>query len=1146
MSESALRKSPSPGPDPERQQQEASNPTRSVWVSASAGSGKTTVLTKRVTRLLLDGVPPERILCLTFTRAAAAEMSMRVMAQLSLWATCSDEELDSDIDKLQNELPSSKQKTEARKLFASVLSCPGGMRIRTIHAFAQEILRRFPIEAGLPPHFAVIEENDAKQMQEDVLMELLRESTDTKGGLSQALNLLVCDLSEKGFRDAMRGALHDRARLDTSTKNADGFKNLIMQMREALELVLDETSKNILRKTVDFAILPQDEIRLAARQLAEGSKSFVESSIIIAGWLDLPPEERAIEFDQYAGCFLTKDGVPLKKLTNKDLAAKYPELDDILRREAERLQNMLEKLETALIAELTEAVLTVGSELNRRYGERKLLQAALDYDDLIINTDRLLRRPGIAPWVLYKLDGGLDHILVDEAQDTSRAQWSIIQTLTDEFFAGKSARDGINRTLFVVGDEKQSIFSFQNADPEAFADMRRVFDERIAAADKKLLPVSLHVSFRSAPAILKAVDTVFANMLARAGVSMEPVEHFPAPLRREDVPKIGCVEVWPLLPMPEKEKASDGIWILPLDYEAERDPQAELAARIADKISGWLKQKEKLSGTDQVISPGDIMILLRKRGRFADLMVRALKQRNVPVTGVDRMHLIKQLPVMDLLALMQFALLPEDDLNLASVLRGPILNLTEDQLMKLAIGRKGSLWHSLVDQASVKDFAAAHNYLAHLLSIADFTTPFAMLAHILNETCPGSTISGRRAIWSRLGPDALDPIEELLNAAQNFSRRHAPSLQAFIHWLTIGDSEIKRELDRGGGQVRIMTAHASKGLEAPIVFLPDTANVPRSQDIPKLQWNEEGIPFYLARKPGGGEPARLWQDARQKQLDEYRRLFYVALTRAASRLYICGWEVKKDADAETCWHNLAANALQALHEPAAAENLTPEPLVAFADPELQMAKVKNMPAKVSSQKIPMPDWARQPAPAEKTAPRTVAPSHAIAPATATPDSAFTRGRIIHRLLQSLPDAAVSERSTLAQRFLANPRHRLTTAQQNEIRNEVMKLLQSPEYAPLFGPNSRAEVPLVGTVKTLIISGQVDRLCLLDDAVWIVDFKTNRPPPTQAQDVPEAYRLQLASYRTLLQEIYPGKAIRCFLLWTYGPLLMELPVEMLAS
>ncbi|MFY9286874.1 MAG: 3'-5' exonuclease, partial [Alphaproteobacteria bacterium] len=701
-----------------------------------------------------------------------------------------------------------------------------------------------------------------------------------------------------------------------------------------------------------------------------------------------------------------------------------------------------------------------------------------------------------------------------------------------EFFAGSGIHSDENRTLFVVGDEKQSIFSFQRADPEAFAEMRSYFAKRIEDADKIYDEVPMRVSFRSAPAILKAVDAVFSGQ--HEGVSSEPMQHFAASPRPHQPEKMGRVEVWPLLQTPPKDKASED-WVLPLGYEPEHDPQAELAKQIATTIKNWLTVKEVLPGYDRPIGAGDIMILLRRRGRFADLMVRALKNQHIDVTGVDRMYLVKQLPVMDLLAMMQFVLLPEDDLNLATVLRGPLLNISEDQLMDLAIKREGSLWASLSENSA---FIKEYSYLLGWLDRVDFVSPFTFLSSLLSEACPASLVSGRHALWSRLGPDALDPIDELLNAVQDFSRRHSPSMQHFLQWLMATETEIKRELDRSGGQVRIMTVHASKGLEAPIVFLPDTSKVPRTQDVPKLLWDKNEIPFYLARQPKRGVIKPLWERARLKQMQEYRRLLYVALTRAANRLYVCGWETGNQSMSES-WYYQVHDGLKALHQPGFIDPQTPAEIV-IADPEIK-TQLRKEKAPLKAEPPSLPAWAKENAVEELPAPRTLAPSrHIQEMATATPDSRFVRGRIIHRLLQSLPDVVDAKRDEAASRFLLNPQHGLTPEQQKEIKDEVLRnLIRNPLYAPLFGAASRAEVPLVGLVHGRVVSGQVDRLCLKGDEIWIVDYKTNRPPPEKIEAVPEPYRLQMADYKGVLEAIYPGRTVRCFLLWTYAPKLMEL-------
>jgi len=1150
-------------------QQRASDPDQSVWVNASAGSGKTTILTNRVTRLLLSGVRPDKILCLTFTRAAAAEMALRVTKTLSHWAVCSDNDLNASLSDLQGRPPMPDEMTRARRLFAAALNCPGGMRIRTLHAFGQEILRRFPVEAGLPPHFAVIEETEAKNLQDDILTDLLRTLSmepvigdgvmDRAGAgertvntpspsmntlVSAPLTTLIATLGEHGFRNAVQHVLHERAHIQEAVTTAGGIDALVGNIRDQLGLTPTDTETEVIRAALAPPAFDEEAIRFAATLLLEGLVTAKKRGQEILGWLSLDTEQRIASFATYQSAFLKKDGDLYKDYADKNLRAKYTDLDDLLRYEAERLKALAERCALLETATITEAVLRFGLTLIDRYDKRKNRQAALDYDDLVQKTLALLKRPKIAQWILYKLDEGLDHLLVDEAQDTSQTQWDIVATLSEELFSGDGARAKTNRTLFVVGDEKQSIFSFQNAEPEAFAAMRVYFKTKIEAAGKRYGDVPLHVSYRSAPAILRAVDAVFAAPDAARGVSAVPVAH--TAHKRDTL--FGRVEVWPLIPQPPKDEAdeTDGAWQLPIGYENEQDPQAALADHIATTIKGWLTSGATLPGENRPIRPGDIMILLRRRGRFADLMVRALKKKTnaIPVTGVDRMRLMEQLAVMDLLALIQFTLLPEDDLNLACLLRSPLINLSEDGLMALAVGREGMpLWQRLKTTAINEGGRGAswhtiHTYLTAWLGKSDFITPFAMLTRILSEPSPASSISGRHALWSRLGADALDPIDELLNAAQNFSRRHPPSLQHFLHWLASGDSEIKREMDSGdasaGGQVRIMTVHASKGLEAPIVFLPDTSNVPRPQDLPKILWDETGgLPFYLAQKPKAEALSPLWQSARMKQMEEYKRLLYVALTRASHRLYIGGWELaKKESDSDSCWHNLIQQGLKQ-SETGIQNAADTDDIIVWEDPVLRADTIPHR-EEQKSQPITLPTWALQTAPTETTAAAPIAPSH-LMPTGAKPDALFARGRITHRLLQSLPDVDEARREETAARFLSHPQHHLTPEQQTEISTEVLNLLHQPAFAPLFAAGSRAEVPITGTVNNRRIAGQVDRLVDRGTEIWIIDYKTNRSPPA---DIPAPYRAQMDEYRGVLQAIYPDRFIRCFLLWIDGLRIVE--------
>jgi ATP-dependent helicase/nuclease subunit A len=1117
-------------------QRRASDPYSSVWVGASAGSGKTTVLTSRVLRLLLAGVEPQRILCLTFTRAAAAEMALRITGRLGNWATCDDETLRRDLFTLQGEWPEPQQTAQARRLFARVLACPGGMRIQTIHAFAQEVLKRFPIEAGLPPHFTVLEESNAVALQNQAQNELLQDAAVAPDSvIGQALQHLVRHLGEQRFTGIMQHAARDRDQLAQLMARLDGPEQLLPRLKSLLDFAPDDSADDFLTAACHEENFSGEALRFLARLLIKkGSKSYAEQGRVMADWLAADNATRQQTFATYQRVFLTEKNEPRARFANKELVDQYPELVTTFQREARRLQSVQERLESLAVAEQSAALAVLAHAINQRYAKAKRQEAALDYHDLIQRTCVLLQKPGIAPWILYKLDGGLDHILVDEAQDTSAAQWQIVSALAEEFFAGEGAGSSKQRTLFVVGDEKQSIYRFQGADPDAFQTMRDYFQQRITAAAQTYDEVPLNLSFRSAPAVLRAVDAVFAHDQARRGVARDSVQHYPQRVAA------GRVELWP--PVPAAKTSRE--WQLPLDYRHEADAVSQLAATIASQIRRWLDDGKLVRG--RALQPGDIMILVRRRGSFMGRLVRELKQRDVPVAGVDRMVLTGQLPVMDVLALLQFSLLPDDDLTLATVLRGPLIGANEDQLMQLAINRPGTLWQSLEQAAASDDFfKTAHNYLCACLKQADRITPFELVAHILLQACPADTVSGRRALWRRLGPDALDPLDELLNAAQDYSTRYSPSLQGFLHWLQATETEIKRELAQAMGQVRISTVHAAKGLEAPVVFLPDTLAVPRKSEMPQWLWDpESGLPFYLPRDVRHQRLQALRQQERARQLEEYRRLFYVALTRAADELYICGWEPARHENAEESWYQLALQALQPASEALdSAAGPETKPLAVLLDQPLPATSdSKTQPEVVVRATAAPPPWLYRPAPQETGTIKIVAPSQLMGPepALATPmDRRFTRGRILHRLLQSLPDVADRRREAAARRFLANPQFALQGAEQDAMVAEALTLLRHPDYAPLFGPGSRAEVPLAGQVDGQLISGQIDRLLVGDDAVWIVDFKSNRPPPSALDQVPAAYRAQLAAYAAVLRQIYPDRPVRCFLLWTFTLQLMEL-------
>ncbi len=1121
-------------------QRRATTPDHSAWVEANAGTGKTKVLTDRVTRLLLGGVRPERILCLTFTKAAAAEMRNRLAHQLGRWALADEATLDAGIARLIDKTPDPVQRIVARRLFARVLDAPGGINILTIHAFCQALLKRFPLEAGVAPGFDILDEAEAQTILrrvQDEQMEDLAQS-EASPALAAALATVAAKVSIAEYAELMTRLLSERAWLQAHVVDEAGLAKLSRRLSRQLNCERVPT-------------LDEAALREAARALIEtGGKTDAPNGQKIASWLannrnDLSPA--------YRGVFFTSEGQVRKSLATKAAQKRLPGIVDILQAEAERL----ECARGQALVELTLALLRLGLDVADRYTRAKRRRAVLDYDDLIVATRRLLETAESAAWVLFKLDGGIDHVLVDEAQDTNPDQWEVIRRLTEEFFVGEGAV-GRSRTIFAVGDTKQSIFGFQRADPRKLKEMRVWFDERSRIADRVFVPVDLNVSFRSTPAVLDAVDRVFGEIEAAKGVA-EPGDVIHLPSRKNEP---GRVELWPLV-----EAGEDKVDTKDIEGTGSSASQAlphERLARLIAAHASHLIATERRARDGEKLHAGHFMVLVRRRNEFVNALVRALKREGVEVAGVDRLNLGQELAIQDLLALARFVLLPQDDLNLAALLKSPLIGLSEDQLFILAWKRPSHLWRALRERSREAPFAAAHATLAEWLRRADYQTPFDFFARVLGPE------GGRRRLLERLGREASDPIDELLARALQYEGIEGGSLQGFLRWFETGGGEIKRDLDQNRRrELRILTVHASKGLQAPIVYLPDTTRVPR--DSERLLAGADGeARLWLPRTDDANEAARAWRgDVRERALEEQNRLLYVAMTRAEDRLYVGGWVGSKKPD-RGCWYERIEAGLRASSEDgsgrAVARRFDFTSLVADGwsgdgfeltnEGHVVEAEQRELPI---ADEAPQPPWWTEPAPGEPDPPTPLAPSQplpdeaaaaprAYSPLIADDPRRWQRGLLLHDLLRHLPGLPAAERAAAARRFLAQPAHGLSPEDIGQWANEALSVTEAPAHAALFAEGSRAEVPLIGTVQTprgtFTVSGQVDRLAVSSTEVLIVDYKTNRPPPEAADGVALAYRRQLALYRALLQRIYPGRTVRAFLLWTAAPRLMELSAETL--
>jgi len=1108
----------------------ASDPSRSAWVSAHAGSGKTHVLSRRVVRLLLSGAPPSRILCLTYTKAAAANMSARIFDGLAQWAMLDDDALSAAIVDCGAPAPSPVDLVFARRLFARAVETPGGLKIQTIHAFCERLLHLFPFEANAGAGFRVMDDFDRAELMEHARQRTLAHAIADTGALGAALARLCGETSERAFDELCHEATGFRETLADMAEPAAYARKL----RQRLGLAEGDTLGRVEADIIEGGLSPTDWNGVAAR-LALGAKTDAGLGDTLLRALRFPDGEVRVE--TYLDVFFTQGRSPRAKAVTGGLAKKDPALLELMQDECARLEPLLEKRKAAAIAERSLALATLADALIGDYQRLKRARGLFDFDDLIERARELLRRSSPS-WVLYKLDSAIDHILLDEAQDTSAAQWDILEAFANEFSAGESARR-LPRSFFAVGDEKQSIYSFQGAAPKKFGEKRREFHKRFESAGAPFENVSLTLSFRSAPVILCAVDLVFAHGDHARGLS---ADDDPAPplhvARKSDV--AGLVEIWSPIAGAGAEAPPD--WRLPLDARSQSDPAERMARKIARKIAAMLAlgsgECVDADGALRPVEAGDFLVLVRKRDAFFEAMIRALKSEGVAVAGADRLELTQHIAVMDLAALGRAALAPQDDLSLAITLKSPLVGLDDDDLIALAPKRATSLAQAL-DASPDPRHRAAAGLLSGWRRDAAQLAPFDFYARLLGA-------GGRRKLLARLGPEANDAIDEFLRLAMSFEREQSASLTAFLATLDNLDISIKRDMEAAGGAVRVMTVHAAKGLEAKIVFLPDTCGAPAGRHDPKLFALGTEDDAALAWSPAmsadcaavSQERARL----REAEAHEHARLLYVALTRAEERLYIGAFHGVR-GPAPGCWRDMIHSALEAHCE-------------ASTDPDdadgtvLRMGAVARLAlarAPAPAAAVTLPAFATNPAPEEVLPRPPLRPSSALAGADAAPAADRTRavdaetaqrlavGRLTHALLQHLPGVAAERRRAAAALFLGARGAELSQSTRDAVLDAALAVIDNPLLAPLFGNNALAEVDIVAQLDNgLDIAGRIDRLAEHGDTVLIADFKTGQPRRTVG---PEHLR-QLALYRAAVQPLYPQKRIRCVLVSTQDASFLE--------
>lgn len=1113
----------------------ASNPQDHAALSASAGTGKTHVLTARVLRLLLSGVDPASILCLTFTKAGAAEMADRIHERLAYWVRLKDAELGSELMAL-GEDPGPEMRERARTLFAKVLDAAGGgLRIQTIHAFSQSLLAAFPSEAGLTPGFKPLQGREEQLLSRQTLADLLvRAEAGGDHRLLEDIQALSHRLGEGGAEAFLMSC----ARAPAAMEGLGPREGIEAKLRRAFDLLSGDIEEAIQQACCDEVFDVQSLKKVNEANRLWGTATGLKCCDVIAAWQGGDNRHRSSTLDLLAGVVLKKDGEA--KAIAAGLLKGAPDYGDHAARLVECCQRLMKMRKLATVVADFAAGLRAGQSFASAYSAAKRNQGFVDFDDLIRRAEELLLQPGMGDWVRFKLDQATDHILVDEAQDTNHRQWNIVIALTLEFFAGKGASDR-RRTIFTVGDHKQAIFGFQGTNPQSFNAARAYFSREADAVKRDFLDLSMDRSFRSSPPVLEAVD----GLIAELGHEALGLPRPPNPHESHHAARPGSVVLWQPFAEEsglEEDEGEEG-WI--------SDTTRRYAARLAHQIRQWLDNPFQIEAKGRPLQPEDILILVRRRSQLASLIVARLYAEGVPVAGVDRLLLSAPLAVQDLLAAARFAAQPLDDLNLASLLVSPLLGWSQDDLFQVAHKREGTLWVSVRDsQAVLPHLYESREHLFSILGMADYATP-----HQFFETILSGPMQGRRKLLRRLGAEARDPIEELLASALEFEATAGASLQRFLDWFSRGDVEIVRDPSAPADAVRVMTVHGSKGLQAPVVILADACVDPERQRGGTVELALEPemppVPLFRPKKDELAEPLKSEVEAAKKaDREEHWRLLYVAMTRAEERLYVggsLGPADNKGPPADS-WYSAIERSLGSLGC-SWEENSHWGQALRCGDVERQVRAVSRTRGAPSR----LPDWIGRQAPLEARPPRPLAPSAlgdddvGDPPPSPALRRAAHRGKLLHQLFERLPGVPEGSRTTLAEQWLEKSAGISDPSFRTELVTDACRIISDPRYSDLFGADALGEAPIAAVVGDgLVVSGTVDRLLVTDEKILVADFKTGRKAPETAEEIPRIHLRQMAAYAAALQIIFPDRPVEAALLYTSGPVLHMLPAHVLAE
>jgi len=1126
-----------------------SSPYLNATVMASAGTGKTYLLVTRLVRLLLAGARPDAILAITFTRKAAAEMQTRLAERLYALASLDEKSLADRLREMDIE-PEAATLERAWRLYESLLQNRQSVRTTTFHAFCQEILLRFPLEADVPPGFELLDSSteiaesawaalltEAGQEPESPLATHLERLLDYTGGLFNLQRALDSFLSHRGdwwafTEEAEQPVDFALARLQQQLDidpDGDPLHDLFTEQR-MLELA-------------EFA-------GLLAKHPNKGNNEALEA-LATARHSELPLQ---IRYTACQAAFLTKQNTPRARKSSKaqmksmgpEGEMRFLELHDAF---SQRLLCVLEQLAAQETYRACTDWYTIGSRLLHHYQRIKSEQRLLDFTDLEWRAYRLLAHSDNALWVQYKLDQRIDHLLVDEFQDTNPTQWRLLQPLLQEMAAGQS---GKARSVFLVGDAKQSIYRFRRAEPRLFHTAHEWLSTHL---DAQGFP--LHISWRSAPAIMQGINKVFGEHGPMAGMLRDFTDH-----DTHHQTLWGAVTVLPLIEEQQEEISTreEALRLRnPLQQPRELvvdDRYGREGAQMA-AIMRQLIDEQSLIGSAEDARPihyGDIMLLVRSRSHVG-YYEQALREAGIPYIGAERGTLLESLEVGDMVALLELLITPYNNLSLATVLRSPLYACSDEDLQRLAQSGSGNWYQRLQELAPTLPANTPLSLAAHQLeqwrSLAGRLPIHDLLDRIF---CEGNVLERYQAAFpEHLRNRSVANLVRFLELALEIDSGRYPSLSHFLYRL----GELRENRDEAPDEapvsgsserVRIMTIHAAKGLEAPVVFLADSAagsgNEKPFRTLVGWPATEPRPQQFLLVGKQGQQPAQVKLALEHEKSEEQREaanLLYVAITRARQLLYVSG--VKPRRGEELGWYGAIRQGLDPLQETPREAALT---LSSNAMPEhagkggevTRSDTIVSLPAELSGP-LPIPSQSYEIAPSNQAL-------HTAPLGETVDEDARLRGLVIHRLLECYSDEPSVQHPRVAHEVAAE--FSLSPASQT-YRSwiaECEALLQRTELSPIFFPpegvESLNEVPIIYTHDGQTVHGIIDRLLLLPDELWIVDYKSHQHATQHTiAALATSYREQLHFYALGAQRLWPERTVRTFLLFTHPGILHEVDI-----